>query len=506
MYAIYLRKSRADRDLPKLSESEILTRHEKILTELAEKENYEISKIYREVASGETIAARPVMQKLLADVEQGLYKGVLVVEIERLARGNSIDQGIVSQTFTYSNTLIITPSKIYNPANEFDEEFFEFGLFMSRREYKTINRRLQAGRTSSHREGKYVGSMPPYGYDRVKLINQKGWTLKPNENSDIVKLIFHLYTQNNPIGCRKICDYLNNMGIKSAKGGLWTVSVVSNILKNEIYIGKIAHNKSKTKKQMINGNIEISRLRQKDYELFEGIHPAIIDTETWSKAQCNIKKSPPVSSAKEIVNPLAGLLICGKCGGKLQRRPHSKNQSKDYLICKKGCNNVGSPLKEVEDAVIYAIKVQLDSLKLPDCTDENRTPQGNILTLNIIEKELSSLLHRVDILFDLVERRIYDSDTFTARYNKLKSAIAILEQQKHNLTEALSLQSEEFIPDKNSFSAKRSLSEYYKLLSPCEKNKLLKELFKKIIYIKNHNSRQSNTDESSFTLELICKI
>lgn len=42
--------------------------------------------------SGETIAARPVMQQLLHEVEQNLWDGVLVMEVERLARGDTIDQ------------------------------------------------------------------------------------------------------------------------------------------------------------------------------------------------------------------------------------------------------------------------------------------------------------------------------------------------------------------------------------------------------------------------------
>lgn len=56
--------------------------------------------------------------------------GVLVVEVERLARGDTSDQGRVAKTFKFSDTLIITPSKTYDPNNEYDEEYFEFGLFM----------------------------------------------------------------------------------------------------------------------------------------------------------------------------------------------------------------------------------------------------------------------------------------------------------------------------------------------------------------------------------------
>ena len=155
-YAMYLRKSREDIEAEKYGEGETLARHELILKNLAQKRNLEIGKIYREVVSGETIEAREKMQELLRDVESEKWAGVLVVEVERLARGDTSDQGRVSKAFKYSHTKIITPAKTYDPDNEFDEEYFEFGLFMSRREYKTINRRLQRGRELSVKEGKFV--------------------------------------------------------------------------------------------------------------------------------------------------------------------------------------------------------------------------------------------------------------------------------------------------------------------------------------------------------------
>ena len=188
---IYLRKSRADREAEARGEGETLARHERILLDLAKKRGYNVGAIYREVVSGETISARPVMQQLLQEVEAGKWDGVLVVEVERLARGDTIDQGVVSRAFQFSNTLIITPMKTYDPNNEFDEEYFEFGLFMSRREYKTIKRRLNAGRISSVKEGKYCGNQPPYGYERIKLEHEKGFSLRPiPEQAEVVKLIY----------------------------------------------------------------------------------------------------------------------------------------------------------------------------------------------------------------------------------------------------------------------------------------------------------------------------
>ena len=198
-YLMYLRKSRADVEAEAHGAGDTLARHQDELLRAAKRLNLPVSKIYREIVSGDSIAARPVMQQLLDEVERGMWEGVLVVEVERLARGDTIDQGIVAQAFKLSHTKIVTPAKIYDPNNEFDEEYFEFGLFMSRREYKTINRRLQRGRVASVMEGKYTGNIPPYGYTRVKLQNEKGWTLEPDpDEAETVRLILS-FTRSGPL-------------------------------------------------------------------------------------------------------------------------------------------------------------------------------------------------------------------------------------------------------------------------------------------------------------------
>ena len=199
-YLIYLRKSRKDRDLElQTGNYDTLQRHRDELMSLAKKRGYLVTHIYEEVVSGDTIAERPEMQKLLAAVETGRYAGVLVIEVPRLARGNTRDQGTVAETFQYSGTKIITPEKVYDPADEADEEYFEFGLFMSRREYKTINRRLQRGRMASLHEGKYIAGTAPYGYRRVRIPQQKGYTLEPApDQAEIVREIFRLYTVGEP--------------------------------------------------------------------------------------------------------------------------------------------------------------------------------------------------------------------------------------------------------------------------------------------------------------------
>ena len=222
-YYAYLRKSRADRDAEAHGEGETLLRHEKLLKTFAENLGITISKFYREIVSGETIQDRPVVRKLLQDISDGSCDGVLVAEVERLARGDTGDQGTIARYFQISDTLILTPLKIYDPTDEYDEEYFEFGLFMSRREYKTINRRIQRGRMASLQEGKWIASTAPYGYERVKIPGGKGYTLEiVPEQAEVVRLIFHLFLFGEkqpdgswkPLGRLRICRKLDEMGIK----------------------------------------------------------------------------------------------------------------------------------------------------------------------------------------------------------------------------------------------------------------------------------------------------
>lgn len=284
---MYLRKSRSDQNLPGCTEAETLARHEKALYELAERMQLDISAVYREVASGETISGRPMMQRLLTEVENGLWDGVLVMEIERLARGNTVDQGIITRVFRCANTQIITPAKVYDPDNEFDEEYFEFSLFMSRREYKAINRRMQRGRLASVKEGKFVGSVAPFGYEKVKLKDQKGYTLLPHPiQAEIVATIYAQYTVER-LPANQIAARLNADGLRTAKGNLWTQNAVLDILKNPVYCGRIRWNHRPVRQSTVKGEPVIHRPRSdlSSEIVINGIHPGIVSEETFLTAQ-----------------------------------------------------------------------------------------------------------------------------------------------------------------------------------------------------------------------------
>ena len=512
-YSIYLRKSRQDTEAEQRGEGETLARHERILLEVAKKQQLHIEKIYKEVVSGETIAARPVMQQLLAEVEQGIWEGVLVVEIDRLARGATIDQGIMAQAFKYSNTKIITPNKTYDPNNDNDEQFFEFSLFMSRQEYKTINRRLQRGRMSSIKEGKFVANATPYGYIRRKLENQQGFILVPHpEESKIVKMIFDWYVNGydgKRLGVALIVKKLNEMGIASQKNNGWAKSTIQNIIKNPAYCGKIRWNNRKQIKQVIDGEIKITRPRAKkeDCILSEGLHEKIIDVELFEKANNIIESNRPVScpSNHEIKSPLSGLVKCGMCGRSMIRRVYDSSKERQTLMCfQSSCKNKSSDLNVVEAEIIKALKKWALNYEAEIKPDKESYIDITILENNIksLDTDISKLKNQINTAHDLLEQRVYNIDTFLDRTNVINTKIKESESQKKYLLsqiESINKQreaKEKVIPTVNSV-----INNYYSCTEPAIKNELLKSVLEKVIYTKTKKATKKNP-LGDMTLEL----
>lgn len=502
LYCIYLRKSRKDLDAERTG-IDTLARHEQILTTYAKQNNLKIGKLYREVVSGDTIASRPEMQQLLQDVEAGMWQGVLVVEVERLARGDTIDQGIIANVFKYSDTLIVTPLKTYDPNNEFDEEFFEYGLFQSRREYKAITRRQQRGVQQSVEEGKWPYNKAPYGYERYKLPDQKGWSLRiVPEKANIIKSIYHWYANGN-IGYTAIAERLNNMQVP-APVERWSGSTVKDILTNIVYTGKVKRGERPGQKKTINGTLQYSRPRKYDYTVVNGLHEAIIDDILYKKVQDIFKTHPskPVANGYEIRNPLAGLVYCKKCGHKMIRRP--QDRCKTMIICPvKECDNISSYEVVLEKATIHALEEYLETLKVKKDNNQPDTSSLHILrdSLAGIEKEIDTLNTQLDNAYDLVEQGIYTPELFVKRSSTINDKLAELDKKKLNIEKQIQKENK-ILNTKNILIPKieNALDVYDTLDSP-QKNALLTDIIERINYIKTERSPK-NGPYDNFEIDL----
>lgn len=502
-YCIYLRKSRKDMEAER-SGIDTLERHEKILMDYAKRNNLKIGKIYREVVSGDTIAARPQMQELLSDVESELWKGVLVVEVERLARGDTIDQGIIAQVFKFSDTLIVTPLKTYDPNNEYDEEFFEYGLFQSRREYKAITRRQQRGIKQSIIEGKWPYNKSPYGYDRYKLPDQKGYSLKVNpEEAAVVKQIYQWYASEK-IGYSAIADRLNSMHAP-APIDKWSYSTIKDILTNIVYTGKVKRGERAVVKRTSSGNLRVSRPRNNDYEVYDGLHESIITDELYQIVQDIFKTHPskPVGAALEIKNPLAGLVYCKLCGKKMIRRPQDK--CKTMIICTtKDCPNISSYESVLENATIQSLTDYLEVLKSDD-NNHTPVPVSNLDVLNSsknqIEDEKQTLERQLDNAYDLVEQGVYTTELFLKRSQTIQSKINDCDLQLHDILKQIQREEHNLNKRKYLIPKIETILSQYDTLNPAEKNTLLSEVIERIDYLKTERSPR-NGPYDNFTISI----
>ncbi len=523
-YCAYLRKSRSDFEAEQRGEGETLARHRKMLINAAKAKGIVLKQFYCEIVSGETISARPQMQQLLTDVEAGLWKGVFVVEVERLARGDTSDQGIVQRVFRVTNTKIITPLKEYDPTNEFDNEYFEFGLFMSRREYNTTKRRLQNGRISAATEGKWPYRTAPYGYNIVKIPNDKGYTLQIiKAEADIVSLIFKWYTIGfdnldgsvTRIGMQVIANKLNSMNILPRISKKWSLATIACMLENPTYIGKVKIGYNKTIEVIQNGIITKKRIKNKNCSIVDGLHDAIVEEKTFFLAK-EIRSKNPTRPIKEhiiLMNPLSGIVECAYCKRKMIRRPYSDKFHTDTLICPSpGCKNIGADLSEVEYLIVTFLEQWLKNYKIK----WNTASEDNInnIAFSVIEKsiehtnsELVNLNVQLSNLHDLLERGIYDDETFFNRRHTLTALKIKKEKILTNLEKNLViLKAREDAKIDLISSITYAIETYATLTDAQQKNELLCSVIDKVIYIKDKKCTKIEPKTSHIKLKLYPKL
>lgn len=436
IYAIYLRKSRADIEAEKRGEGETLARHEKILNSVAEEQGLKIGKVYKELVSGETIQARPKMQELLREINAGKYAGILVVAADRLSRGDLQNMGLIINAFKFSETLLVTPYKTYDVANnKLDEQMLEMQLFNSKQEYRAIVGRMHEGRLLSVREGNYVSSTIPFGYD---LYRPDKWTrtLKPNKDAEIVKEIFHLAGVEG-MSSGAIAKILTQRGIKPIKKAKeWQRETVRDILQNPVYIGKVRWKKVPLQKEMDDDGKVKRRYRHNSKPMItEGKHPAIISLELWEQAQASFKKMPPPKhSEKDLINPLAGLLKCEKCGRAMRyayrKRVNPSYYHTDYTVCR----TVGVYAETVFDLVVQALNEYIEDFSFKvDNADKMEEMKRHTAEIERLEKEIKEAQKKRMKLFDDYDDGLYSREEFAERKEVWAERIGQMSQRLDEL-------------------------------------------------------------------------
>ena len=493
-YAMYLRKSRADIEAEKLGEGETLARHKKILSELAARKSLYVEKIYQEIVSGETIAARPQIQEMIKDCYAGKYRGIIIIDVDRLSRGNQGDMQTIMDCLRYSNgrngLLVVTPTKTYDVShNPDDEEYMEFVLFMSRREYKTIQKRLERGRHQSVVEGNYMGSYRPYGYDILKT--KRGRTLVPNEEeAPIVKQIFEWTIKEN-LTPGKIAKRLDAMGVPTYSGDPeWSLSTIKTILTNPTYTGKVRWNDRMMVKTMVDGKIVTSRPRSnhtEHYMLYDGKHKALVTEQEFEEASKRFHSDKTKGNLK-LQNPLAGILVCKECQKAMVYNAYKgKKNTAPRIIHRPSqiCKVKSAYQEDVMNALVHALRLYIEDFEfklnnLPD-VDENSIEQQ----IETLQNERRKTEKKMSKLFDAWEEGMISDNDFVQRKQVNADRIESIKKQIEDL--------ERTVPEKEDYEEKIMMfSDVLGALLDTDldadvKNTYLKEIIDKIEFSRDNN-------------------
>lgn len=223
--AIYLRKSRADEG------EKDLEKHEMELVEITNKYNWKYI-TYKEIANSEYIDTRPKFKELLHDItENDLYDAVLVMDFDRLGRGEGGEQDKIRDIFKYSNTFVVTPDRIYNFNNEADEDYAKMKGFFANFEYTQIKRRLRRGKKSGAKKGQWTNGSPPFPY---KYDPESKGLVVNEEYREVYTTMKQKFFDG--VVFRKIAWFLNNKNIPSPKGSVWHENAIRRTLIDETHI------------------------------------------------------------------------------------------------------------------------------------------------------------------------------------------------------------------------------------------------------------------------------
>lgn len=508
VWLMYLRKSRQDD--PNETVEEVLAKHETMLQEWAMRElghNIQEDCIYREVISGgESIEEREEMRKVLARIEDPNVAGVLVVDPQRLTRGELEDCGLLISTLKFTSTLVATPMMTYDMNNKMERKFFESELMRGRDFLDYTKEILLRGRIAAVKRGCYISSQSLYGYR--KLVIGKDHTLEADENADIVRMIFDLYVNQDQTYYQIACK-LNEMGVKPQKGDKWNKSTISWMLRNVHYDGKVCFYRTRRGTFMENGERVVRTHKQPDGEIIvvEGKHPALVDHETFVKAQEKIRLNPAAKVGYALKNPYAGLLVCGKCGRALAQHPYKHAEDRFECRTRPRCYK-SIKMSEVDQSVLVA----LEQSELPNLQAKWKSGEGNSIAiqkklLESLEKEMENYRQQEEKQYEFLETGRYTPDVFDKRNAALRQKMEDCQERIYKAKATMPKEvnyAEKIVALKDAIAGLKDDN-----VSVEQKNRLLKAIVSRIEYSgipRVDKTQPYNRGENSFKLSITLRL
>jgi DNA invertase Pin-like site-specific DNA recombinase len=239
--------------------------------------------------SGGTLE-RPAMQRLLADVDEGLVDQIVVYKIDRLTRSLA-DFAKIVERLDSAGASFVSVTQSFNTATSMGRLTLNMLLSFAQFEREVTAERIRDKIAASKRKGLWMGGNVPLGYEA------DGRTLKINEAEAVtVRTLYDLYVRLGTV--RAVKDEAARLGLRSKKrvspsgrisgGTPFDRGHIHHMLTNPVFAGRIRHRKV----------------------IHEGQHPAIIDPGVWEAVQEQLKAEAAKTRGKDTAaSPYRSLLV-----------------------------------------------------------------------------------------------------------------------------------------------------------------------------------------------------
>ena len=235
---------------------------------------------------------RPALQKLLADIRDREIDTVVVYKVDRLTRSLA-DFAKIVDVFDEHGVSFVSVTQQFNTTTSMGRLTLNMLLSFAQFEREVTGERIRDKIAASKQKGMWMGGYIPLGYEP----NGRSLTINTAE-AETVRTIFRLYLKHGNV--RRTKEEADRRGLRTKvrtdvdgrmQGGRpLSRGYIYSLLGNPLYAGRIAH-KGKS---------------------YEGLHDAIIDTETWDVAQAKLAANAcerPSERRASDPSPLMGKLF-----------------------------------------------------------------------------------------------------------------------------------------------------------------------------------------------------
>lgn len=339
--------------------------------------DWEYAGVYADEATTGTKDTRMEFQRLLADCRNGKIDMVITKSISRFARNTVTLLETVRELKLIGVDVFFEEQNIHSCSGD-GELMLSILASFAQEESRSVSENCKWRIRKQFEEGELWGLGIMYGY-QIK----KGKIKIHPEQASIVRMIFNDYIGS--MGGSLIAKKLRELEIPTILGGTWSADSVTQIINNEKYTGNALLQKRYVKDHM-SKLLVLNRGNLPKYYA-EDTHPAIIDNETFDKAQAIMKERRKHFNTKDNSKsryPFSGIIKCGNCGKNYKRRIARGKafwQCSTYLkFGKADCH-----AKQIPESTLYSVAAEVleldefDTLVFTDKIFELQVPEPNIL-------------------------------------------------------------------------------------------------------------------------------